>query len=372
MEMNNRGIVFTLMAIVISSVIMVSLHTLSAVSIAGAQPELLRVKVIDGITDSFFSYSTVALRASTYAALTNMSIILAEQSDPEMNLYFDDFDDFELNLQNCMLNDTSDIESVTGISSAGPCMNVSYYPRLLDNYIDLINDSFNVDIVYVINKTSFNISQEIPFEITIKLAMDVNITDDFAKWTIYGQNIFVRVPLTGVLDPVMAKFDANDTYTVASGNNEFVAYTIKENKESIGNWSRFNTTNFLNIIKNKEYRKALNRSPSFLQRYYGEFSVPSECCGIESFINGSHLNSEPWDKYENTLTQNYSFTDHELFGNTDSSNFKPKSYVSCNGAQSEKVNALGPSSGPNTKSYFWLNYSTLDYYGFRPPNITDC
>lgn len=364
-----QGVVFTLMAIVISSVIIVSFMTANQKVVTEQQPELLRVKVVNSIADSFFSYAETALRTSTHAGLSNLSMILAAQPDPEMNTYYADEDTVKTNLRYCILNTGDNIrqDQPSGATwHTGPCSPAHSFPVLLNNFTALVNDSFGVEITYAYDAASFTVEQIVPFEVLANITLFVNVTDDFANWTL-EENLSVRIPLTGVREPVTAKFDANDSYTWSS----FSAYTIQENKQrpTIGSASLFNASTFLEMMQQKEYRKALGRAPSLLQRYYGDFS-PSACCGIEAFIDGNQLKGGAWPQSFAGAQSNYSFTDHELLGNTNYP-FSPKTYFCDVTGGVAQTHAIVTSSG-DTTNFFWMNASTLNVYGFRLENVTSC
>jgi hypothetical protein len=373
------------MAIVISSVIILSMSALDQASTTAQQPELLRVKVVNSVADSFFSYAEGALRTSTHSSLSNLSMILAENSgsDGDMNDYYQDFTVVESNLRSCVLNTGDDIlKSEAPLVSwhTGTCTDTNNFPYLLDNFTALVRDSFGIEISYAYKTADYKLNEVIPFEVVVNLTMDANITDDFSNWTVIGHNMTVRVPVSGVLDPLTAKFEANTGYTRNSDPNKFTAYTIKENKKRPfnGSGSIFNGTTFVDMINNKSYRKALNSAPSFLDRYTGKFA-PSACCGIETFIDGRELNSGPWIAVDDDVTllassqSNFSFTDHELF-RSGPGGFDPVVYL-CDGTGVDfKTYTIDDTAagGVNTETFFWLNVTRLSYYGLKGQNITTC
>lgn len=365
-----RGAVFTLMAIVISSIILVSFESASNVAIQSDQPELLRVRVVDGVSDSFFSYAEASLRVSTFQALNNLSIFLGGLHDPELNRYFADREELRKNLARCIFDNETNLE-VNGadILSSAPCMNSTFFPALLSNYSTLVNDSMNVDIDFAWEENSFNYSQNLPFEIRVNVTFHVNVTDDFATWEMPNQELAVNVPLGGMINPVTYKASQTRMYT-----KDNLTATIVTINDLL--FSEINDTVFDDMIRNGEYRKALNRSPSLMQRYYGAFDAVSEFAGVEVFIDGRDLNdsiTSPWgfDSGNPMLGErNYSFTDYELFRSINPGGFSPREYETCDTPRG--VNAISFSTGGDTKRNFWLNVSVLQIYSLFGENRTGC
>jgi len=361
---NKQGIVFTLMAIVISFVLILAVQ-IDADSITSYESAVARdhVRVVNVVINSFADYAESSLRASTYFALTNMSRILASQSDPEMVLFFDTYDDFLDGLRQCVLHPETNFAAqgtTQVISVASPCLS-SAFPTLLNSFTALVNDSMNLQIIYTIDNASFTIQEQIPFEVVASVTMNVSIQDTFANWTQINKTITAFVPLVGLQDPLTSKFKAAEgVYT----QGFFREYNFTTTQFFV-----WNTSALIAFVQERAFRFTAT-APSIIGRYYGNFSA-SSCCGVETVLNGTEFIASKWDLgtgyFFMGADSNFSFTDHELLVSTDGVNFRPRLF-NCSGGSSPQTNRI------NTviQGDFWLNQSVLTTYGVPGINWTKC
>lgn len=340
--LGSRGVVFTLMAIVIASVIVVSAGVLmDPGKQTDTSPDHIRVKVVDGVINSFKSYAASAFRVSVYASLNNLTDILANQSD--IYIYFEDLDALEGNLSNCLFNKNN------GISLGGKfytCNNEKTFTIMLQNFSDQVWDNFNINLSFVIDNSSFNIWEEFPFEATTNLTMNLTVTDSRASWYITDFYIETSIPLDGLQDPVTAKF-ANSGYADSSLANTFIDGDTPKNVSQLEY-----------AITEGVFSRRVD-APSILQRFFGDFTSAScgspeddfvgRSCGVESFIDGQHIS---WGNWPAEHANNYSHVDYELFASEVDGSFKPRAVV----CDSQMYSVAGFSSGA---MIFWSNLSTM-------------
>lgn len=371
MAVGKKAIVFTLMAIVISSVLVVSGGALRGQAQSQElNPEIIRVKIIDGLIGAFFSYANGALRTSTHAAFTELSIALGEQSDENFILYYEDFDEFQTNLQRCTLGQTGEFPLEIGGSPIGySCPGNISFPALLDEFRLLVLDTMNANITYTLQSETFSVSEEIPFEAIVTLTIDVHVSDAFAEWDLPNQNITVYVPLEGVQDPLTSKLANNALFAdiVPPG---FEPYTFE--KTNITQWNLTTTIEMLNA-KTYRWQQVSTIAPSILDRYIGDLDN-STCCGVEAFIDGTHLTSAKWQERPGTQLKgsasNYSFVDHELLDSLSAAAFRPQLFY-CSGPN-DLPKTFKLQVGGLTTDNFWLNQSVLARYNVSGANWTSC
>jgi hypothetical protein len=131
------------------------------------------------------------------------------------------------------------------------------------------------------------------------LELSYNITDAFGSFRREHRNVTATIDLRGVEDPVYARLRNMTVINEPAATHAFVQTP----------WLRFalNISSFGDIYLNHTYVAYLGQSPSILQRYRGQLSSVSVCCGIESVVNRSSLVAPTAAVY-----MNFSLIDHQL------------------------------------------------------------
>ncbi|MBR9703228.1 hypothetical protein GOV10_04270 [Candidatus Woesearchaeota archaeon] len=351
--LGTHGVVFTLMAIVIASVIVVSSSVLmDSGKQTDTSPDHIRVQVVDSIINSFQSYAESALRVSVFYGLNNLTNILANQTDDDMELYFANLDALEGNLSNCILHTNRPI----GPSGAGAwdssCHNKKTIPVMLQNFSEQVKDNLNIDLFFIIDNSSFNIWEEFPFEATANLTMNITVIDSRASWNITNFYIETNVPLDGLQDPVTTKLK----YTKLTQSNFPIYYFNKTN-------SPYGKEELYSMITQHTFTSSIS-APSILQRFVGDFKndtcgPPPDfnggSCGVESFIDGTRIKWSEWPAQRH----NYTHVDYELFvSDPPGGAFFPRSVV-CDSGSSRVYAVNFTNDESDDKNMFWANSSVL-------------
>lgn len=306
MAIGARGVVFTLMAIVIASVIVVSASVLmDSGKQFDASPQHIRVRVVDGFVDSFESYVASALRVSVYNGLNNLSSLIANQPPTQLDTYFLDNDDLEKNLVKCMFHKDDPI--ILNGSNDRSCNNNRTLDVILQEFSDDARDYLNINVSFSIDESSLNLWEEYPFMAVANLTLNYTISDDEASWNVTNKNIEVDVPLYGLNDPVTGRF-ASINYLASP--RAFIESAYPEGGGQL-----------TAAIAEGTFSKSA-AAPSILQRFIGDFSNKTcgtnSHCGVVSFIDEANVDWGWWSG----ASYNYSHLDYDLF-NTSSGALPP-------------------------------------------------
>lgn len=374
---SRKGVVFTIMAIVIAAVIIAGAAVLSPVQVEQESAELFRVGIVSNIVLSFDQYAITSLRTATRSSLDNVTDFLVTEdgdfSDPELTIFFDSHAEFQDAVATCFVGGAkSEIElsGETPASSSPLHCNSQNFTVLLREYQELVADAYNVEITGFesIDKSSFHITQSTPFRVRVNFTLpEITVFDPAsgAQWILPEKNLSTTVPIDGLKDPLVEKM------VQANAASDGFSRTIRPFTNFAGSFSvPVGAEEVYSVLQNEQYFSWM-RAPSFLERFYMHNAGPSEA-GIASFVNGTYLDNDLWpETIADGLTSasNYSHIDFDiLYGGTGT--FSPKTYA-CSG-DDFLVSAIKFNDSANTKDYFWLNSSAMARFGVNGSNQTGC
>ena len=354
------------MAVVIAAVIVATAGFFTPQQTVHEDVTLLRVTIVDNLVRSFIQYSEQSLRITTRAALDNLTEILALHDDDNMTLYFANMSELTTNIDRCLLNQSFSQLSLQGysINNVGCIEDFTLIDRL-DIFVNLVEETYNVQIDYSLELGSFFINQTNPFEARTNINFSSIIISDLAtnaNWSMQNHTISIRLPLLGLQDPVTTKF-ARSIYTT----NDFEPYFFNQATRPNSNISQM-----LDIMESQEFVRT-PAAPSILGRYVGNFS-PISIFGLEAFINGSQINhtaaASLWPGNITKPQIEYSFIDwHVLISDHEQEHiFAPKTF-DC----SELSFLNSTDLGINTSDYFWVSTVHLfNRYNVSSQERTSC
>ncbi len=373
-----RGVVFTIMAIVIAAIIVAGVAVISPAQVEEESAELFRVGVVSNVVLSFEEYTRTALRTATRSSIDEVTTFLANEdgdtsaySDHELTIFFDDHDEFEDAVATCFVGGAKSEIELAGVNpgNAVPC-NLQNYSSLLREFQDLVNKTYNVEITGFesIDETTFHISQELPFQLRANVTLpEITVRDPSsnAEWVLSEKTISTTVPIIGLKDPLVEKVAQS-----ASADSNFNR-TIQS--FSISGSLPFGYEEVISVLNDELYFR-WSKAPTFLERFYLHTFTPPSDQGIASFVDGGYLDNIP-EVWTESLANgppgtesNYSHVDFDILYGGDSS-FTPTLY-SCDGSGIQ-VRAL-VNNTVDTKDFFWLDVTSLVLFGVPGGNWTGC
>lgn len=297
---HKKAIIFSLIAVLLA-ILFISLYT-TQFTVQGDEGTIAtatRAKVIDTYVRNFEKYTESSLKIATYRnldSLTKQQIIDPTWSDGVIGLkFYEDEDTFTRVFINCATCGYVDCNTPS-VNTCSPDNKNYGVEQFLNNISQLAQEHMNINTTYTI--TIETIEQDSPFEVVVNATIAYVISDlidaNHFRWN-NTKTISVRVPINGLLDP-MTSIYSNGTY-----NYSITPTNICKYNESC--WNLVTATQF---YKAQEFRDMSNAT-AYLSRFWESGQItPSECCGIEAFLNISKLN----------VTENNSYIDHEFWAGT--------------------------------------------------------
>ncbi len=272
-----KGIYFTLITVLILSVMLISFSANTYVSQSQDIPVVsTRVQIADNyVKDINDFYLERALYASSYWALESLSLY-----QNQTGASFSDRADVNKKFKEVMINGSINGQDIDTITRRKIMNNNTFLHRL--------GQIENASMAAYSIKTSFDkdaggmdvsIGQS---DITGPWKVSVNIT---AKYTVDAG--LARWNRTARTQTLLEIYDIDDPLYFVDGNK--FQRSIRQTP-----FTSWNVSNLQLFILNGSYRYEANGT-SFLDRYYGNVS-PSECCGIESALNPNALGTTDTDK----------------------------------------------------------------------------
>jgi len=258
---NKRGIVFTVLAIVLSAFFTV-LFSASIEKPIDYKLEVIetRIKVLNDYTDTFYDYAEQTGAIAGYSALQGM---LVEMND--RGRYYNITDEFVSNYTYCIrYGNITPSKALTAMTNRS----LTDYLNVIQNiarYQLNINSKFNIQSIDVAQTTD-------AFEILVIINLSLNITDAYA-YISDTRVVTSRVNIEGLLDPL---YLMNDIYNQTINRTSIQ----KSGGEVGGNWSK---EDLAQLYYNHEYRYFYD-GVGFINRMKGNFSS-GDSFGIESFVN---------------------------------------------------------------------------------------
>jgi len=144
---------------------------------------------------------------------------------------------------------------------------------LLDDFMQMVNEVYHVNLNITVDNSTINISQATPFGVGVNAIFTFSIHNNDANWLPKTKSMNINFSLDRFPDPY---------YLLSTKGN----YTQRINISDINEY-RWNRTLLNDSIPKKQYYVNRN-APSFLQRFYND-TENSSVIGIESFINPETL-----------------------------------------------------------------------------------
>lgn len=281
-----KGIVFTLLALLIVAIFFVAFKPQSSVTLKEKIPVTeSRVSVADDfVTFARNAYLPAALRTSSYNALYALS-----QFEKAWGSRFADQAELSQNFAEVMLNGSiqcpsdglhKNIEAciceLDPAYAGCPNINLMLGRNFTQRQRDMVNLSVNTLQIWSnftydrYNVVLFQNNETGPFQVGVNATVNFSVNAGVAWWN-FTDTITAVFSFSGIEDPL---------YSVESMNQLGTRYTNVFNETNLTYW---NLTNTYKEIDWRKYRYNANGS-SFLGRFTAADS-DSKCCGIESFIN---------------------------------------------------------------------------------------
>ncbi len=278
-----KGMFFTLIAILIVSVLFITFSPRHGLAIKGQVSFTeSRISAADDFVETVkASYMPMALRMASYNALNALSEYLKQRN----NSLFADYDELNRNFAEVMLNGSIYCE-IGGRNEHIPideCLgsgktfmgNRNFTQRLRDiekssKAILQIDTNFSRDWYGDYNVVLFQNNATGPFQAGVNVTINFSVNAGIAWWN-DTERISTVFSFDGIEDPL---------YSVKSQSGIGALHTNVFNQTNLTSW---NITNTFWEIEWRRYRHDKEGS-SFLTRFT-ESDVRSECCGIESLIN---------------------------------------------------------------------------------------
>lgn len=283
---SKKGMFFTLVAILIVSVLFISFLPRQGLTAKGKVTFTeSRISTADDFVETVkTSYVPMALRMASYNALNALSEYLKqrEASQPGSGL-FSDYTELNSNFAEVMLNGSIFCEMAmpNRHMPIDECLggtfmdNRNFTQRLRDienssKATLQIETAFSRDWYSDYNAVLFQNNETGPFQVGVNLTVNFSINSGIAWWN-DTERISTVFSFEGIEDPL---------YSVKSQSDLGALYTNVFNQTNLTSW---NITNTFWEIEWRRYRYDKNGS-SFISRFT-EADGRSECCGIESLIN---------------------------------------------------------------------------------------
>lgn len=287
MAVGRKGIVFTLMAIVViafifaSSSVVEKPETRAEIETESART---RVAMMNSYLDTLEAHAAASLATAGYFTLKNMSKKVTNDG------FFLTMAEVNHTVDNCITNNTI---RVLGVDH--DCLNGSQRVQVSLNQLRSLgqtnlglNTEFEIHRAWVVDTE--------PYEVTFYMNISYNITDPiFAKWQ--RQHIVIGAPVyvEGIADPTFQYLVANGYLTQPRNFSESEVRRFQ-----------FNPAVFPLHYGNASYISVEGLGPSVLNKYAGWNLEQSSCCGIESVVTESEIGFLPGS------ARNYSLVDHQF------------------------------------------------------------
>ena len=255
MVLNRKGVVFTLIAILISGFLFILYATEYRPKENSLLPVITnRIRILDRHNENFVKYTLESMDISTYKAMNGMIAHIDDHG------FFPDFESaFTECVQNGTLNDGVDV---------CPDMANGTLPYWLNETINISRNRLGFNVTYTIQ--GIRISQPLPFQVQVEVDLHYEVWDVFAT---INRTVSLRrlVSIEGLMDPL---YVGSGTY-----NNSIAAAPTRDDAWNVGTLHL--------MIENRTYRHHTD-APSFLLRFEGSL-LNSTCCGIESMIHPAEV-----------------------------------------------------------------------------------
>lgn len=294
--MNRRGVVFTLIALVLAAFLLSAqypgegaLSTAAAETLAAQS----RVTALNAYLSTFESHAADSLGTSGYFALRSISVNVGHEGRFVADL--------NGTLRRCVIDNNL---TRRGAGAARlPCVEGRHSLNAsLHNLTALAASTLGIVTRYEVHDVW--VTEERPGEVVLWMNISYNVTDGisepFARWDIHGRILRADVGVWGIEDPA---------YMYLNGTG----HTLEQRAFSLTGLKphEFNPGTFAAFYGSRSYVIMEGRAPSVLQRYRGDMTAASACCGIESVM----LRAQLVGGDANATYQNLSMVDHHFAAN---------------------------------------------------------
>ncbi len=269
--LGKKGLYFTLIAVLIVTVLVVGMSARTFVSPAQELPALkTRVQVADDYVSRLNDvYLERALYVSSYWALESIALY-----ENKTGAFMGSRSEFSSRFAEVMVNGSIDGESIDAITGVRIMDNNTLLHRLgqIENASMAaysIRTDFNKDIssfavaVRQSNRTG-------PWRVSVNATFSYTVNATLARWD-RTKRQEAEFEITGLHDPLIL--------VRSSGR--------LQGRVEKANFTSWNVTKLYHHIANGTYRAEFNGT-SFLDRFYNNMSK-SECCGIESVLDPNKM-----------------------------------------------------------------------------------
>lgn len=275
---SKKAILMTITAVFISLLFFVIFSNENILpSFYTSQPINTRVNAMDSYVKSIPVIYGDSLEIATYFALNSIYLIHTASS------IFPTEAQFKAELENCIqcgnLNCNSPSIACSGMSG-------NDLKTITDTLGNLAKENMDLNSVFMV--WDLEITQNYPYDVDVRAEIEYTVVD--SKFDIIWnkrENISRIVSIIGLNDPLIG------INTGGSTNKPIIRSNICEFNETCWNFNKTKT-----FYAEQSFTYAVNGT-SFLSRYWNS-SSPSECCGIESFMEISDY-------------RNVSFLDHYYY-----------------------------------------------------------
>lgn len=249
MDMNKKAILFSLMAIGLSSLFLILFSSIFYEPInTNAEAINTRIKSLDKSINDFYQFTEEAMPVAGKNAL----IALYNEIN-QSTLNFLPRGTFRQRFSECATNSTR-------------CQNKYSLESLLNNYSTALRRANNAEYTFKIN--NFSIIDEASFAFRLRANVTLTVKDPLASWNL-TRIILTTMSMEGAPDPLWLNINRN-YYRVILINDIQDTY--------------FNNQTLLKFIQKGEYRSSTNGS-CLSDRYENNTNGRGGSCGIESIVD---------------------------------------------------------------------------------------
>ncbi|NJL43892.1 MAG: hypothetical protein HC945_01020 [Nitrosarchaeum sp.] len=270
--MNKKAVVFTLLSLSLAALLLLVYGwTYEKGWEEAYDAEALRVQALGSLILDIEDFILLTLQTGTKSTLAAMTRHVESEGYLSPSTPEEAF-------QDCFLH--AEIDGVACVHEQNTTMQ-----HWMDLLVNQTNKSTGALLQYTIHNVT--IRQEYPFLVDVIANITITLQDPAASWT-FTKEYPVTVSIQGRTDPALQH---------VFGVRRAIA---EKTPPPGGTWSY---TQLQEMYAEGSYRERLNKSPSYLGRFAGNFS-PSYCCGIETVLPSTLPISDKPSR---------SFTDHQIY-----------------------------------------------------------
>ena len=290
MKKNKRAAIFTIAAIVMSTLLLSTYFSLLDTPI-NSRNEItkLRIKQSNSYIEQAEFFSKEILKKITETTLNGMINHMNSTKS-----FFKDEQKFTDTFTNCIHGENAE-------TYCGPSLNeaLNEFKNYGINYIGF--DTFNITI----KNKEIKLYQEDPWNIKIDVNLTINASDGYASWSINPMTITTSIPIIGMKDP---------TYFVPNNNSISPIIVTKYGNESrkifTRNTSEWRVSTGFNDYMPEGMYFPTTTGVSYLDRLKN-MKRTSSCCGIASFLPNDVVHES--QQFSNEYKEYYGNLDYLFF-----------------------------------------------------------